>query len=1154
MAFAHLAGGGARAGDPPSPSRPIDFNREIRPILSNACFTCHGPDAAKRKGVAKPLRLDNEAGAFADLGGYAAIVRGKPDESELIQRIISDDPIEKMPPKEIGKSLTATEKELLTEWVKQGAPYAKHWSYARPVRSPRPKVTDTSWPKNAVDDFILARLEREKLKPAAEADRFTLIRRLSLDLTGLPPTLEDVDAFQNDTSPDAYDRLVDRLLDKQTYGEHWARMWLDLARYADSAGYADDPPRTIWAYRDYVIRSLNANKPFDRFTIEQLAGDLLPNPTEEQLIATAFHRNTLTNNEGGTNDEEFRNVAVVDRVNTTMAVWMGTTIACAQCHDHKYDPITQEEYFKLFAVFNNTQDRDLKDESPLLSFFSDPQKQRKATLEREVIALRKAIDTPTPELLASQARWEESFPTELRWKPLTPVAMKPQSAAKLSLLEDQSVLVETAGANTDIYTLKVAAEGGRLSALRLETLPHETLPDRGPGHAPGGNFMVSRVLASLTPPGDSKPAGRFVRVEIPGAQKILSLAEVQVFSGSENVSPRGEATQSSTGFEGPPRLAIDGNTNGHYTEGKSTTHTEVSDNPWWELDLKQVQAVDRIAIWNRTDHGLHTRLSGFRISLLDEKREPVWTQVVQAAPHPSAEFPLSRAKDVRFVTALSEDPETSATAADVLNNKKVATQGWGPGGTAGRPRALTLLTAAPLAVAPGSTLTVTIEQVSKRAKHTLGRFRLLVSDDERAGELARTPENVLLVLRTAGADRTDAQHQELARHYRTLVAPELKAERERLAAVEKELAAIKPETSVPVQRELAKADRRKTKLQRRGNYLDQGQEVVEGVPATFPPIPDGRPVDRLALAGWLMSEENPLTARVIANRCWEQIFGAGLVLTSEEFGSQGEQPTHPELLDWLAVELVRGGWDLKGFIKLLVTSAAYRQDSRVGPELLNRDPDNQLLSRGPRFRLSAEMIRDQSLAVSGLLSPTMYGPPVRPPQPSSGLAAAFGGGIDWTTSPGADKYRRGLYTTWRRSNPYPSMATFDAPNREVCIVRRMRTNTPLQALVTLNDPVYIEAAQALARRIAARGGTAAEKARFGFRLCLSRPPSEVEVERLVRLYETTRTPFLKDLKRANDLAANPLGPVPAGSDVAELAAWTVVGNVLLNLDEMLMKR
>jgi len=1149
------AGGGpfVRAGEPSA--RPIDFNREIRPILSNACFTCHGPDAAKRKGVTKPLRLDTEAGAFADLGGYAAVVRGQPDESELIQRIISDDPTEMMPPKEVGKKLTAKDVELLTEWVRQGAPYAKHWSYVKPVRPDRPKVKNTSWSRNSIDDFILARLERESLRPASEASRSTLIRRLSLDLTGLPPTLGEVDAFVNDTSPDAYDRLVDRLLDKQAYGEHWARMWLDLARYADSAGYADDPPRTIWGYRDYVIQSLNANKPFDVFTIEQLAGDLLPNPSDEQLIATAFHRNTLTNNEGGTNDEEFRNVAVVDRVNTTMAVWMGTTIACAQCHDHKYDPLTQEEYFKLFAFFNNTQDRDLKDESPLISYFTDEQKRQKAVRERELAALESTLQTPTPALIEGQRRWENSFPIGLRWKPLVPNEMNARSLAKLSPLDDQSILAETVGGNTDVYTLKVAAEAGRLHALRLETLPHESLPDRGPGHAPRGNFVVSRVQATVTPPGDYRPTGRFVRIELPGPGRILSLAEVQVFKGAENVAAGGLASQSSTGFDGPARLATDGNTNGHYSEAKSTTHTAVSDDPWWEVDLKQSQPIDRVAVWNRTDGNLQERLNGFRVQVLNEAREPVWTKVVETAPKREADFALSKSQDVAFVAALSDDPATSAAAATVLNPspKQAATQGWGLG-VSGRPRALTLLTAAPVTIEAGSTLTVTIEQAARLPKHTLGRFRLSVSDDPGAEELARTPEDVLAALRTPQAERTDAQRERLAQHYRSLVAPELSGPRERLAAVKKELAAMRPETTVPIQRELAPAERRKTQIHRRGNFLDPGARVAEGVPAVFPPLPDDAPRNRLTLARWLVDEENPLTARVIANRCWEQIFGAGLVPTSEEFGSQGEPPTHPELLDWLATELVRNGWDLKQFLKLLVTSATYRQDSRVNPDLVARDPDNQLLARGPRFRLSAEMIRDQSLAVAGLLSSKMYGPPVKPPQPASGLAAAFGGGIDWTTSAGPDRYRRGLYTTWRRSNPYPSMATFDAPNREVCTLRRMRTNTPLQALVTLNDPVYVEAAQGLARRIAAGGTTTVERIRFGFRLCLSRPPTDVEAERLVRLYESTHGALADDPKRARELATNPLGPLPSGSDPAELAAWTVVGNVLLNLDEMLMKR
>jgi hypothetical protein len=633
-------------------------------------------------------------------------------------------------------------------------------------------ASDRSIARNPIDDFLLARLAREGLKLSSEADRAALIRRVSLDLTGLPPTLDEVDAFLHDTRPDAYEQLVDRLLEKPSYGEHWARLWLDLARYADSAGYADDPPRTIWLYRDYVIRSLNQNKPFDQFTIEQIAGDLLPNPTQEQLIATAFHRNTLTNNEGGTNDEEFRNVAIVDRVNTTMAVWMGTTMACAQCHDHKYDPLSQQEYFQLFAFFNNTEDADRTDESPFLSVEPESRTLQRADLVREIAALKK--------------------------------------------------------------------------------------------------------------------------------------------------------------------------------------------------------------------NGL---------------------------------------KD-----------------------------------------------------------------------------------------------------------------------------------KDKLAVLEKILPIIKPDTTVPVLRELATASRRKTQIQRRGNYLDLGNEVTEGVPATFPTLPEGAARNRLTLARWLVDENNPLTARVIVNRYWEQIFGLGLVPTSEEFGSQGELPTHPELLDWLATELTAQRWDLKQFLRLLVTSATYRQSSKVTPELLQRDPDNRLLARGPRFRLPAETIRDQALFVSGLLSEKMYGPPVKPPQPTSGLNAAFGSNIDWKTSEGQDKYRLGLYTTWRRSNPYPSMTTFDAPNREVCTLTRSRTNTPLQALVTLNDPVYVEAAQGLARRINRSGKTVEQKVEHGFKLCLARPPSTEERDRVVRLYESSRDRFANDTKTARALASEPLGPVPEGSSEVELAEWTVVSNVLLNLDEMLMKR
>lgn len=743
----------------------IDFNRDVRPILSNNCFACHGPDEKVRKG---DLRLDTRDGAIAN-----AIVPGKPEASTFIERITSKDANEAMPPAKFGKKLTAKEIETLTEWVKQSAPYAVHWAYAKPVRPEVPKGA-----AHPIDAFIQDRLAKEKLKPASEADKHSLIRRVALDLTGLPPTTAEVEEFLKDASPQAYEKLVDRLLAKPAFGEHWARMWLDLARYADSAGYADDPARTIWKYRDYVIESFNKNKPFDQFTIEQLAGDLLPNPTTEQLVATAFHRNTMTNSEGGTNDEEFRNVAIVDRVNTTYMVWMGTSMMCSQCHNHKYDPFSQKEYFQSFAFFNNTADADRNDETPVLPFWTAAQEKKKA----EIAAQLKA----------------------------------------------------------------------------------------------------------------------------------------------------------------------------------------------WEPDLKTK------GLWLRARH----------------------------------------------------------------------------------------------------------------------------------------------------------------------------------AALKKSLADMKPETTVPIFRELPAGQRRKTKLQFRGNFMDLGDEVTEGTPAALHKAGGST---RLDFAKWLVSSENPLTARVIANRFWEQIFGIGLVRTSEEFGTQGELPSHPELLDWLAVEIHKptdgSPWDIKRFLKLLVTSSAYKQSARVTPELYERDPENRLLARGPRVRLSAEMVRDQALFVSGLLSPKMLGPSVRPVQPNLGVTAAFGGSIDWAPSTGEDKFRRGIYTQWRRSNPYPSMSTFDAPNRDTCVVRRARTNTPLQALVTMNDPVYIEAAQALARRLMKDGGkTSEERAAYAVKLALVRPATDAEVRRLVKLFDESKAKYAKDPAKATQFATVPLGPLPKDMDATDAAAWTVVSSVLLNLDEMFMKR
>ena len=1116
-----------------------DFAHEIRPILSNHCFKCHGPDQDERKGGKEGsggLRLDTEEGAHADLGGLKALVPGKPDESELIARIISKESDELMPPPKSGKKLTLQEIDLLTRWVKAGGKYTKHWAYA-PLEIREPDST------KSIDSFIRALLEKEGLTPQPEADPATLCRRLYLDLTGLPPPPEEAETFANrpNKSDTTYEQLVDKLLASPAYGEHWARMWLDLARYADSAGYADDPSRTIWAFRDYVIRALNANQPFDQFTIEQIAGDLLPNATEDQIIATAFHRNTMTNSEGGTNDEEFRNAAVVDRVNTTMSVWMGTSFACAQCHTHKYDPITQAEYFRMFAFFNNTDDADRRDETPLLKFFSDDQKAQRAQWESEVSALDAKFKTPVPELIAQAANWARTFPAKIEWTTAKPAVLKAQSGAAMNVADDGSVRVAS-DAKTDTYTVEVPV-GPKLTGLRIEALPKSD----------GGNFVVTRVLASLRPPTPQKtPRARFIRIELPGKGKLLQLAEVQIFSGGENIAPRGEATQNSTYAGAVAKRAIDGNTAGEY-EKNSVAHTADGDDPWWEVDLKAEQNIDRVVIWNRFE--LPERMQGFRLVALDAQRQPVWSRNENDAPKLSTAIELNGGREIKFTDAVADFTQAdfdeslvlSEAASPKRGQKKGPQKGWAVGGSTTEPHTLALLTGNTIEVEPGSKLRVVIEQQSPYEKSTLGHFKIQTTDDARVGDLLTTPGDVVAAI------ASDPASPRVVDFYAREVARSMAADRMRIAALRKQVDAMTPAT-VPVMRDLAAAQRRKTHVQIRGNYLSLGEEVSEGVPAAFNPLPKDAPLNRLTLAKWLVDERNPLTPRVTANRFWEMIFGIGLVRTSEEFGAQGELPSHPELLDWLAGELVRGKWDAKRFLKTIVMSATYRQSSRVTPELAERDPENRLLARGPRFRLSAEMVRDQALAVSGLLSRKMYGPSVRPVRPALGLAAAFGGGLDWQTSAGEDQHRRALYTEWRRTSPYPSMTTFDAPNREVCTIRRNRSNTPLQALVTMNDPVYIEAAQALARRISKAGATPADHVRFGFQLCLSRPPSETERQRLTALFDEALAVYKQDAAKANEMATVPIGPVPAGADVAELAAWTTVANVLLNLDETLMKR
>ncbi len=1164
-----------------------DFQREIRPILSDKCFTCHGPDEKERKGGKKGigLRVDTAEGLVADLGdGRRAIVPGQPQKSLLLNRVTTKDPDDVMPPPKFGKQLTARETELLTAWIQAGGQISGHWSYEKPKRPALPVISKeaisgllskagskssatqsliTNY-SSPLDAFILLRLAKDGLLPQPEADRYALARRVALDLTGLPPTVAEVDAFIADKEPKAYERFVDLQLAKPSYGEHWARMWLDLARYADSAGYADDPSRVIWAFRDYVINAFNRNLPFDQFTLEQIAGDLLDNPSEEQLKGTAFHRNTMTNNEGGTNDEEWRIAAVVDRVNTTFAVWMGTSMACAQCHTHKYDPIAQKEYYQLFAFLNNTEDADKRDESPLLSFFTDAQRKQRSEGEAALAAVEAKFKSPSAEVLAGAEKWAKAFPVNLDWTSPKPSAAKSASGAPLTPEDDGKVLVTKNEAAKDNYTVELTLPvAQKLTALRVEALPNDKLPGKGPGHA-AGNFVITRVRASILPPAESKGAvARFVRIELPAKNQFLQLAEVQVFSGGENVALKGEAKQSSTYMGAAAARAIDGKTDGEYEKG-SVAHTESQDNPWWEVDLKEPRALERIVVWNRAEAG--ERLKGFRVVALDAQRNVVWDKSGNDAPKKDVAFAMDGAREVKFSAAIADFTQATFDAENVLHDdapKKDRTRGWAVGGSTGKAHTLTLIAEKPVEIPAGSRLTVTLEQQSATAKATLGQFRLGVTADTHAAEFARTPAAVVSTLAASRSLNTDnwtlntlppADRAKVTDYYARTLAPELKKDREQLASLTKTLADLKPST-VPIQRELSGDKRRKTAIQLRGNWQALGDEVTEAVPAAWHPLPKDAPRNRLTLAKWLMDENNPLTARVVANRYWESVFGTGLVRTSEEFGAQGELPSHPELLDWLATELVAMKWDTKKFLRLLVTSQAYRQSSKVMPDALEKDPDNRLLSRGPRLRLTAEMVRDQSLAVSGLLSPKMFGPSVRPTRPSSGLNAAFGSALDWTTSAGEDRYRRGLYTEWRRTSPYPSMATFDAPSREICSVRRNRTNTPLQALVTMNDPVYVEAAQALARRMAKEGGaTDADKARHGFRLVLARPPSDNELAKLVKLHSDSAVEFAKDKAKATSLATDPLGPLPEGADAVNLAAWTTVANVLLNLDETLMKR
>ena len=975
----------------------IDFNRDIRPILSNNCFQCHGPDDQQRQAG---LRFDLlEAATRPAESGKTAIVPGKPDQSELLVRIRAAEDDGRMPPSDSNKTLTEPQKQLLEQWIAAGARTEIHWSFKRPERPALPDVGDRVWPKNDIDLFILRRLEREGLGPSPAADRVALVRRVYLDLIGLLPTPEEVDVFLRDTRPEAYEELVDRLLDSPHYGERWARRWLDLARYADTNGYEKDRPRSIWPYRDWVIRALNADMPFDRFTVEQIAGDLLPDADLATKIATGFHRNTMVNEEGGIDVEEFRFHATVDRTNTTGAVWLGLTIGCAQCHTHKFDPIAQREYYQLFAMLNNADEEEL--EVPQ----SNIAKQRAAIAEKIAKLEAERAAQFDPENFSA---WVvENSKTARHWTTISPTSVISTGNATMTPLPDRSILASGDKPNQDTYVVEFTSELPQITGIRLEVLPHASLPEFGPGRAPlfsEGDFML----------------GEF------------SLAAV---SAKAAEPPR------------PLRLV-------------NATHS---------------YAPEKSSASNAIDGDLDT--------------------------------------------------------------------GWSIKGRTGQASHAVFVLEQPAEANAGVTLRVTLEQ---RYIHqmTIGRFRLSYTADA-APAASSQPAEIEAVLATEQSGRSVEQVEALKRHYLE-VAPECADKNKQLAELRKSLPK-QPTTLVMQERDPTHA--RTTHLAHRGEFLSPREAVDAGVPSVLHPLPSGAAGNRLTLARWLVDPANPLVARVVVNRHWQAIFGRGLVRTIEDFGLRGEPPSHPELLDYLATEFVARGWSVKQIHRLIVTSATYRQSSKLTLELQERDPSNILLARGPRLRVEAEMVRDMALGASGLLNTAVGGPSVFPPQPPGVTDLAYGSS-SWPTSQGADRFRRGLYTYLKRTSPYATFTTFDAPSGENCVVRRERSNTPLQALTILNDPVFVEVAQALGRRvIESNASDPTERARMLFRWCLSREPSPDESSDLLQFYQAQ----LARLQQGQ-LDAKAIAPADSAPDrLPELAAWTLVGRAILNLDEFVTK-
>lgn len=1000
-----------------------DFKRDIEPILAANCYGCHGPQKASGQ-----LRLDLKQTAMRGGNSGSVILPGKGKDSRLIHRLLGAGGEQRMP---LGKpGLPAEQIKLIEHWIDAGAVWPeqnaelktqnaelpKHWAFVAPVRPALPTVKDQAWAKTPIDSFVLAKLEKEGLTPSPQADKTTLARRLYLDLLGLPPTLKELDDFLADTAPNAYEKLVEKLLASPHYGERWGRWWLDAARYADSNGFEKDRPRSIWPYRDWVIKAFNEDKRFDQFTIEQLAGDLLPKATLEQRVATGFLRNSMRNEEGGVDPEEFRVGEIIDRVDATGKAFLGLTVNCAQCHTHKFDPIKHNEYYQFYAFLNSDIEAELDVPDARV-------KAKREEINQAVTKLEDDLMAKTPDLAARLTAWEEKMkPLAGDWKVLEDATVTASFGVKFERLPDGSYAARGDASTNNSYVIKAKTTQPNITGIRLEVLSDISLPRGGPGRRNDGVAAVNEFTVETVPYDNNE--------ERPSGAKVALSQVSSDFDTAKN----------------PAKFAADG-------------------------DWKTAWSTDTL------------------VAERHQNRKLVF----------ALQQPLTLGTEKQFVFQIIQKyPDNNAID-------------WG-------------------------------------VHSTVGRFRLAVTSAPQP-QADPLPLRIRQLLAKPAAQRTKEQQREIFSCYRTTV-KEWGETNQKIEELLKgwpygDVTLALAERSVP----------RPTHVFRRGDWKrPEAETITPGTPAFLHPFPASAPRNRLGLAQWISAQDNPLTPRVIINRIWQSYFGVGLVTTPEDLGTRCEPASHPELLDWLAREFWDNGKSIKAVHRLIVNSATYRQSSKITPKLQEADPTNRWLARAPRFRVEAETIRDIALAASGLLSRKIGGPSVFPPIPEGVLSLSYGKAMEWKTVTGEDRYRRGMYTFWKRNVPYPALQVFDMPNGDFSCTRRIRSNTPLQALTTLNDATFMETAQAFALRIWKEGG-ADERTRlsFAFRLCTSRVPDAFEMERLLKLLHEQQQQFAGKTAAAVYVTSPDLNKLPEEMDLHQLAPWTMVARALLNLDETITK-